>query len=123
MGPLMKKSTRPAAIEFSMIVLMTSWTLRFALRMPATQAHSAPKKMPPRDRQRDQEDARQVQRVADPGRHQAAQDQLTLRADVEQADLEGDRHREAGQDQRRRLLQGAQQAVAGSIQADEKSDL
>ncbi|MEZ5263084.1 MAG: hypothetical protein R2755_15235 [Acidimicrobiales bacterium] len=52
--------------------------------------------------------------VPHPGRHDGAQQQLALGADVEQARLHADDHGQAGEDQRRRLLEhGADRRPVG----------
>src|SRR6478609_4318139 len=55
------------------------------------------------------EDAEVSGRVGDPRAEHRAEDQLALATDVEQAHPQRDHHREAGEHQRRRLLQGAGQ--------------
>ena len=101
-GPLSRNDASPRAMKLSMIELMTSLTPRVTFRtatMPAQQGA---------DEHRHDDDQHDVQRAGqrdggagrggEDGRHPV----LALDADVEQAHPEGDRHREAGEEQRHR---------------------
>ena len=74
--------------------------------------YASPAAMPASTRDRDGGDRRQAGgRHAHGRRRQPAHQELALGADVEQARLEADADREAGQHQRRRLHEGVDDGV------------
>ena len=86
-----------------MIVEITSLAPVVAFSKPAMPAHTAPATTAASDREHDVQERRHaVERRADEDRGERADEVLALAADVEQAGAEGERDREAGEDQRRR---------------------
>ena len=104
-GPLRLTSQTPtqSAIQLSMIVVITSLAPVVAFSRPAIPPHTAPAAHAPSiARTMCGKPGIAVERRADPDRHVGADEVLALAADVEQAAAEGERHRQAGEDQRRR---------------------
>ena len=79
-----------AAMEFSMIVVMTSLTPRVTLRSPAMPGPHGADQHGDEDDQRDLEDARQRERAADDGGEEGGEAVLAVDADVEQVHPEAD---------------------------------
>ena len=104
-GPPRPNTQTPTqiAVQLSMIVVITSLVPATAFSRPAMPAHTATEhdaREPRHDHV--QQRGHPVERGADPDGEDRADDELALAADVEQAAAERERHRQAGEDQRRR---------------------
>ena len=84
-----------------MIVVMTMWLPRLACSQPGMKPQAAPNSAGGHDRQRQRQDrpGSQPQIEADQPDAEPAEIGLALAADVEQPGMEGDRDREAGEDE------------------------
>ena len=113
-GPPSPKSHSPSqiAIQFSMIVEMTSWAPTVAFRNPAIPAQAAPASVAATIAEQDVRHRRHAREDdADPVRDDEPDEVLALAADVEHAAAEGERDGEAAEDQRRRLQQRLREVV------------
>ena len=96
-----------------MIVVITSWAPVRAFSTPAMPPQIAPPIMPARIAATQVDAGRQVPGEADVAGRQRPDDELALGADVEQAGPEGQRHAEAGADQRGGPDQGGRRSRRG----------
>ena len=99
-------------MKFIMIVLITSCEPNRAFSSPGIAPHAAPAAIAAAKHSGTSTTRRQrSEHDADPGRGERGDVELPFRADVQQAGTERDRHREAGEDQRRRQKQRVADAV------------
>ena len=95
-----------------MIVVITTWLPRRACSQPGMNAQAPPNAAAAEDRERHHEQPGQPAEIeADQGHAEAADIGLALAADVEQAAVEGDRDREAREDE----AGGVEQRVADRL--------